>query len=129
MTGIVNALRLAPNLFAGTGVSDKAIRSAEEALTLRFSEEYHEYLSELGIAAVNGHEITGICDSPRLNVVDVTISERIRNPTVPPNWYVVEQANIDYIVVWQSSTGEVYQTTPNAPPAKLCKALCEYLEL
>lgn len=129
MTGIVNAFRLNPELFAGTGVSEKAISSAEEALKIKFSEEYHEYLSEFGTAALNGHELTGICESSRLNVINVTLSERNINPSAPSNWYVVEQANIDGIIIWQSSTGEVWQTAPNAPPIKLCESLCEYLEL
>jgi hypothetical protein len=44
------------------------------------------------------------------------------------NLYVVEQANIDGIVIWQSETGEVFQTMPNALPIKISDSLLEYLE-
>ena len=129
MSDIVKKLRAEPNFCAMSGASREQIEQAEKALSLRFADEYREYLAAFGVASVYGHELTGICASPRINVVDVTISERMSNHTVPTNWYVVEQTHIDGIVVWQSSTGEVCQTTPNAPPEKLCNSLCEYLEI
>lgn len=129
MSDIVKMLRSKPNFRAMSGASQEQIEQAEKTLTLRFAAEYREYLSEFGVASACGHELTGICASPRLNVVDVTISERVSNQKIPSNWYVVEQANIDGIIIWQSGTGEVYQTTPNAPPVFLCKSLFEYLEL
>ena len=79
---------------------------------LKFSDEYRKYLARYGVASANGHEFTGICASSRLNVVDVTISERINNPNIQMDYYVVEQANIDRIVIWQSQTGEIYQSAP-----------------
>ena len=129
MFDIIKKLRTEPELCAMSGASGEQIEQAERALSLRFAVEYREYLSEFGVASACGHELTGICASPRLNVVDVTISERLSNQTIPSDWYVVEQANIDGIIVWQSGIGEVYQTTPNASPVFLCKSLFEYLEL
>ena len=37
--------------------------------------------------------------------------------------------NIDGIVIWQSSAGEVFQTQPGAEPVKLAASICEYLNL
>jgi len=111
------------------GANEEQIEQAEQELNLKFSNEYREYLTEFGVASVDIHELTGICPYPRLNVVDVTISERTCNPIVPMNYYVIEQAHIDRIVVWQSSNGEVYQTAPNMQCVKLCNSLCDYLDL
>jgi len=129
MSDMVKKLQAKPNFYALDGVSGEQIEQAERALSLKFVDEYREYLAAFGVASACGHELTGICASPRLNVVDVTISERISNPTVPADWYVVEQANIDGIVIWQSCSGEVWQTMSNVPPVKLCESLCEYLKL
>ena len=112
-----------------SGASQEKIEEAEQALNLSFSDEYREYVSAFGAAVANGHELTGVCASLRLNVVDVTLSERLVNPAAPMNWYVVEQANIDGIVIWQARTGEIWQTMPNAQPIKLCDSLVDYIEL
>ena len=81
-------------------------------MSLSFSKDYKLYLSRCGFATYEGHELTGICKAKRLNVVDVTINERTISPNIPENWYVIEQLNIDGIVIWQSGTGDIYQTSP-----------------
>ena len=129
MSDIISKLQKKSGFVSLSSAAEEKIIQAEEALNLTFTDEYRKYLTAFSVVSFYGHELTGICSSPRLNVVDVTISERISNPTVPTNWYVVEQANIDGIVVWQSCTGEVWQTMPNAPPVKLYESLCEYFEL
>lgn len=112
----------------GKGVAPKTIKVAEKSLGLSFYKEYGDYLKEFGIAAVNGHELTGLTTSKRLNVVSVTQEER-KYHTVPRDWYVVEQLHIDGVVVWQSANGEVYQSLPGQPPTKLCNSLVEYIKL
>lgn len=129
MSDIIKRIQTKPNFCMLSGASLEQIEQAEKALSLKFADEYREYLTAFGVASIYGHEFTGICSSSRLNVVSVTISERINNSTASTNWYVVEQANIDGIVIWQSSTGEVWQTVPNKPPEKLCRSLCEYIQL
>ena len=59
--------------------------------------------------------------------LDVTIEERSRNQSVPATWYVIEQANMDGIVIWQSPKGEIYQTSPNSSYKKICNSLSDYL--
>jgi hypothetical protein len=127
MTGIIEKLPAMRDFWTLEGVMSTQITEAEQQLALHFSEEYRDYLAAFGVASVYGHELTGICSFPRLNVVDVTLSERITNPTVPLDWYVVEQAHIDAIIIWQSSNGEVHQTAPNMPPIMLSQSICEYL--
>lgn len=129
MTEIVSKLQSMRSFRMGAAASMKAITAAEESLGLLFSDEYRDYISAFGAASVYGHELTGICTSRRLHVVDVTIAEREYNPSVPNDLYVIEQAHIDGIVVWQSSDGTVYQSMPNEVPVKLCDSLCEYVDL
>lgn len=129
MSDIIKMLPEMLDFFSSSGASAEQIDEAEKKLELRFSDEYREYLLKFGFASADGHELTGICTSPRLNVVDVTITERVRNPNLEKKYYVIEQVNIDRIVIWQSNTGEIYQTTPNTQPLKLCNSLCEYLDL
>ena len=128
MNRFIDVLSQKTAFHASAGVSEKDIACAEKALSLVFSSEYREYLKKYGVATVQGHEFTGIGSTKRLDVVENTLFERQHN-SVPSDYYVIEQANIDGIVIWQSSTGEVYQTMPNSEPVKLCDSLCQYLEL
>ena len=43
------------------------------------------------------------------------------------SWYVVEEANIDGIVIWQDSDGTVYQTMPNSECKAIANSLMEYI--
>ena len=61
-------------------------------------------------------------------MVQVTLEERANLPDVPADWYVVEQANIDGIVIWQAVSGEIYQTQPGAQPVKIADSLTEYID-
>lgn len=128
MADIVKLIQKQPDFYAMTGASKEEIKMAEQALELCFATEYRKYIAAFGVSSFAGHELTGICKSKRLSVVDVTIEER-NNVAVPSDWYVLEQANIDGIVIWQVSDGTVYQTAPNAKAKKLCGSLAEYIEM
>lgn len=129
MTGIIQKLRALPSFCSLGGTSAEQISNAEKDLALRFADDFREYLFAFGIASSDGHEFTGICNSKRLNVVDVTLSERSIHPTIPQDWYVLEEASIDGIVIWQSGTGEVYQSQPGRASVKLADSFCDYLNL
>ena len=126
MADIVNLIQQQPSLYVMIGAPEKEINQAEQTLGLHFSADYRAYIAAFGAVSFAGHELTGICKSNRLNVVTVTLSER-SNITVPANWYVLEQANIDSIVLWQSSDGTVYATAPNSKPKKVASSLSEYI--
>lgn len=53
----------------------------------------------LGIAVFAGHELTGICDMKRLDVVRNTFNQRELNLFVPKDWYVIETLDIDRVVI------------------------------
>lgn len=126
MDTILDVLRNAPDFIGGKGCGDAAISAAEQTLGVHFAPDYRLYLQKIGLACFDGHELTGICKTSRLNVVDVTLSERKQCPD-GSGWYVVEQANVDGIVIWQTPSGEVYQTMPSVLARKICNSLTEYV--
>lgn len=129
MTDIKKMFRTLPAFCSLAGVDAEQIDNAENALALRFADDYREYLLAFAIASSDGHEFTGICNSKRLNVVDVTIAAKNSNPSIPHDWYVLEEANIDGIIIWQNKTGSVFQTHPNRENVKIANSICEYLKL
>ena len=73
---VVKLLQTKESLYVFDAAAEKDILSAEKALALRFAADYREYVSAFGAASYCEHELTGICKSARLNVVDVTQDER-----------------------------------------------------
>lgn len=128
MKTVIDIIAEKENVFSMKGVSDELINQAEQELGLIFNKEYKSYLSVYGLVSYGSHELTGICPFPRLNVVSVTIEEREYNPLTPKDYYVIEQLNIDGMVIWQSSEGKIYQTTPNSEPVKIADSLSEYIQ-
>ena len=105
------------------------VKKAAKELKVEFSKEYVEYITTFGIAIFEGHELTGICDGKRLDVVRNTVEQRKLNPFVPLNWYVIECLNIDGIVIWQDESGKIHQTFPNGATKSISKSLVEYLSM
>jgi len=126
VNAILDVLRNAPDFIGGKGCGNVAISDAEQALGIRFAPDYRAYLQKIGLACFDGHELTGICKAFRLNVVDVTLDERKQCPDAA-GWYVVEQANVDGIVIWQAPSGEIYQTMPGVSARKIYNSLTEYV--
>lgn len=127
MNNIVEIMSQLKTFTKRKSVDEKKIISSEKQLGVVFADEYFSYVKAFGTVSYYGHELTGICASPRLNVVDVTINERANNPDVPNDWYVIEQANIDGIVIWQNSKGEIYQTQPCRDSIKIANSIVEYI--
>ena len=127
MSTIINTLKSFSDLLTLTPMEENEIVKAESKLSLTFAIEYREYMSEFGAAAVYGHELTGIVNSERLNVVSVTTREWRLNSQVPQNMYVVENPAIDGIIVWQDSSGKIFQSSPNSAPKAIANSIEEYL--
>ena len=111
------------------GRNENEIIAAEKELKIKFASDYRKYLQEIGLASFDGHEFTGITDIKRLDVISITKENRnyFGNFTAP--WYVIEEANIFGIVIWQDSNGIVYQTMPNSEPKIIANSLLEYINL
>ena len=111
------------------GASADSIEFAEEKLKVRFSDEYKEFLANLGACVFREHEIVGICQYKNMDVIEATLEAREFNPAVPSDLYVIENTHFDSIYIWQDQSGIVYQTYPNCKPEKIASSLLEYLEL
>lgn len=126
MKAFVELLFEMPDFEAGKGCTETEIQNAEGLLHLHFAKEFKDYLKRYGIASAEGHEFTGIINSKRLNVVDVTKRHTELN-TNRKGLYVVEDLAIDKIIIWQDAKGVVYQTVGKSDPAVVYKSLSEYL--
>ena len=94
---------------------------------MRFADDYRNYIKQFGCMVIGSREFTGISLQENYNVVSITTAQRRNNKDISKNWYVLEQLNIDGIVIWQSSDGEVFQTYPNSNPEKIANSLSEYI--
>lgn len=112
-----------------TEATEAQISAAQEKLGLKFSDDYKEYISAVGVATFAGHELTGICASPYLNVIDVTEKNRKIFLNVPSFWYVLEEINLDQIVIWQDATGAIFKACPDDVPVQIAGGIAEYINL
>ena len=94
---------------------------------MKFSKDYTAYVQKYGFACYDSHEITGIGRAKRLNVVDVTLKERDYVNNLPDGAYVIEQAHIDGIDIWQVENGKIYQSHGNGTIICICDNLTEYV--
>lgn len=116
------------NNILGKGKTEKEIFEAEKKLGLRFAIDYRQYLKKYGFAIVNGHELTGLSNISCMNVVEATETERSKNylNEKMKEWYVIENLNIDDVLIWQSSSEEIFQVTPESI-CKIYDSLSEYI--
>ncbi len=103
------------------------VQKAEFDLGLSFSEEFKEYVLAYGVITAYRVEITGICSSKRLNVVDVTKAEREMNPYIPMDMYVIESTGYEGVIILQNAQGEIFSLVPHGVPKKIFESLADYL--
>ena len=84
------------------------------------------WLKEIGLACFDGHELTGLTNTDRLNVVSVTKELRKQSEEISALWYVVEDVGLDGIIIWQNSDGALYATAPYTNAKKVADSLSEY---
>lgn len=125
---IVKLIQSKTDIITYSPTSLDLIRQAEKELNVLFAKDYVDYVLAFGIAIFDGHELTGICDKKRLDVVRNTMEERELNPFVPDDWYVIENTGIDGIIVWQDKTGKIYQSMLNGQKEYIANSLVEYLD-
>lgn len=128
MSILIDVINGKSDLISGNQATDIEIENAEKILNVKFANDYKEYLRNYGFICYDGHELTGICKGKRLDVINVTLKEKEYNLNIPKEAYVIEQAHIDGIVIWQSENGEIYQSQGDNY-MKLCNSLFEYINL
>jgi hypothetical protein len=125
MNDIIAAISGLNGLVSLHGASKNAIAQAEQTLGLSFAADYKAYLEKYGLISARHIEITGLTESKRLNVADVTLTERQLNQ-LPPEMYVVEDTGIEGILILQNGKGEVYEYQ-NRRVKKIFNSLADYL--
>lgn len=128
MNDIINVINSKNGVIHGKETNENEIKQAESELGLRFADDYRKYIKQFGCMVIGSREITGISQQENFNVVSITTSQKCYYKGISENLYVIELLNIDGIVIWQSSDGEVYQTYPNSNPEKIANSLSEYIQ-
>lgn len=127
MSDLIEAMKCKPDFYAEKGVSESKIEQAEKSLGLKFAPDFKECLRAFGAVSFGGHEFTGFSADRNLDVVAVTQRNRQKN-NVGKELYVIEEAHIDGIVIWQDADGAVYETTPDSKAEKIANSLNEYMK-
>jgi hypothetical protein len=128
MCSIIKVIESLQNLRSLPPLSEQDIDNAEKTLGLHFADEYRSYTRKFGAISANGIELTGVVSAPRLNVVNVTISERNLNKYIPNDMYVIENTGIEGILMLQNNEGEIFSIAPNSKPEKKFNSLADYLK-
>ena len=125
---IVNIIQSQNGLVHGKPATPKMIEDAEKTLSVYFAEDYKQYVKEFGVATFEGHNLTGISPGYRLDVTVMTNDLREIYPSVPQDCYVIEDAYIDGIVIWQNQKGVIFQATLDSYPIRIANSLAEYIQ-
>ncbi len=126
-SSIVDIINSKQNIFCGRGASVDEIKELSNKAKVVFSDEYIEYLKVYGIIAFDGHELTGLSKTKRLNVSEVTLEYKRLYRNELDLLYVVEVADIDGILIWQSEDGKIYKTIGDSNPILIYESLSEYI--
>ena len=113
MSPIIKVIKDLQNLRCLVPLNEKDIDDAEKVLGLKFAD---------------GLELTGVVAAPRLNVVNVTVSEKSLYQNIPDDMYVIENTGIDGILILQNARGEIFSISPFSKPIKKFASLTEYLQ-
>jgi hypothetical protein len=127
MSDIISTINKLTGLASLSPAPIDLIKNSETLLGLHFANDYHIYLEKYGAISFDNKELTGIVESKRLNVVDVTKKERLRN-TIPEDMYVVEDTGIEGILILQNSKGEIFELQNHSQIKKIYDNLSAYLE-
>lgn len=128
MSSIIKVIENLRGLRCLAPLSENDINEAEKVLGLKFADEYRIYTKKFGSISAEGLELTGVVSAPRLNVVNVTVSEKSLNPNIPDDMYVIENTGIDGILTLQNAKGEIFSISTVSKPTKRFASLAEYLQ-
>lgn len=127
MSEIIEVIKNKKRLLCKNGTDVNEIRKAEKSLGLIFADDYFEYLKTFTSIAYSGHEITGLVNSKRTNVVEATLEGWSENVNIPHDMYLIEETGIDGISIWQKTDGKVYYVQFDKTPVYYCESFEEYV--
>ena len=126
MNDIIEIINSLDGLCSLGSVSKKEVDNAEAQLNLKFSIDYKMYVMAYGAISANRIELTGICTSPRLSVINKTIDIRSQYD-IPVDMYVIEDMEIEQEIILQKANGEIYSFSSARGIKMINKSLSEYI--
>ena len=128
MSQIIDIINNLDNLLPLKPASLDDVENVEIELALPLAEEYKEYLLKFGAIMADDVELTGIAKSKNRDIVQVTKREWEANSKINHKLYVVENLGIDGIIIWQDSSGKIYESRQNHGATQIADSLAEYLK-
>jgi hypothetical protein len=128
MNNLEQTVKNAPQVIYHKGVDSDHIKQAERELSLKFADDYIEYLSKYGQITFRGHEMTGLVSAKRINVVECTKFERESKDNFPSNMYIIEDTHFEGLIITQDSNGKVYELYQNGKRVLIHDSLSEYIK-
>lgn len=125
MSNIIATIAGLEGMVALSGAPREAIIAAEKKMGITFAPDYIEYLEKYALMSAKHIELTGITESKRLNVTDVTLSAREADQ-IPQDMYVIEDTAIEGILILQNGKGEIFEFQ-NDHVEKIYDSLSDYL--
>ena len=126
---IIEFIKSSNDAFYSSGADLEIIHKAQHELSLTFAQDYYLYLQTFGVVTINSHELTGLACPHHVDVINITKLNRILDSSIPNDWYVIEQTNIDGICAWQDEKGIVYLKSATSSPQKIANSIIEYINL
>lgn len=108
MSDFVEKIKKIKNLGMADGCTFTQIREAEDALGLKFPEEYKDYVLEFGCIDFGPTEWTGLNIKGRLDTVHATQKARAENDKFPPKCFVLEDWGIEGRKIIVNEKGAVF---------------------
>lgn len=125
---LIELMRDQPDiLYTGEPATKELIEFEQNQLGTNFSKDYIEYISNLGIIAFDGKELTGISPDYRLDVMKATLKARDIYTKIGNEFYVLEFLDINGLIVLQKESGEVFLCDMACNLKKICDSLSEYI--
>lgn len=124
---IIDIINSKQDLLHSKGATIDEIEKLAERTQVSFADEYVVYLKTFGIIALDGHEFTGVSNSKRMNVADVTLEYKGIYHCKLDGLYVIEDTDFDGIIMWQSCDGKVYKTIGDSEPRLAYESLSDYI--
>jgi hypothetical protein len=108
--------------------SNKEIEKTESILSLRFAEDFKEYLSMFGHIYIKNIEIATIVGDTGIDIINMTKKVRCLNNRLPIDLYAIANMGINNIYYLQNQQGCVYIIYGNSEPIKVANSLYEFLK-
>lgn len=123
----LNKIRELPDLSTKVEANKSQIKSAEEKLGLRFSDDFKEYVSNFGAIRFYATEWTGFNTDDYCDVVKTTLEARQLYDNFPKDMFILEDLHIDSLLILSDSQGRIYQWQ-NGNLEKIHNSIEDYLE-